>query len=205
MAVFLKKLADLVDQRVDGTLAGNTAALQAQITALENKLAVAQGTIACIVTGCSTPPSPVCTFITSYPGDDASQVDTASWMAGRATEAGIPAELPIMAALVDSGLKNLDYGDSDSVAFFQMRLGIWNQGKYDGFPDNPELQIQWFIDQARAVRAARIAAGDAAFGSDPLQWGEWVADVQRPPEQFRGRYQQRLGDARQLIELACGH
>jgi GAF domain-containing protein len=48
MAVFLKKLADLVDQRVTATLAGNTTALQAQITALENELAVAQGTIACL-------------------------------------------------------------------------------------------------------------------------------------------------------------
>jgi hypothetical protein len=58
-----------------------------------------------------------------------------------------------MAALVESGLKNLDYGDAD----------------------------------------------------DPQQWGEWIAEVQRPPEQFRGRYQLRLDDARQLIELACSN
>ena len=84
-----------------------------------------------------------------------------------------------------------------------MRVAVWNQGAYAGFPDKPELQIQWFIDQATVVRAARIAAGDSAFGSDPLTFGEWIADVLRPAEQFRGRYQLRLDEARQLIEPAC--
>jgi hypothetical protein len=146
----------------------------------------------------------VCPLI-AYPGDDAAQVDTAGWMAGRAREGGVPPELPVMAALVESGLTNLNYGDADAVGFFQMRVSVWNGGPYAGFPDNPELQIEWFIDQASAVRAARIAAGDSAFGSDPQQWGEWVADVQRPPEPFRGRYQQRLDDARRLIGQACGN
>ncbi len=75
-------------------------------------------------------------------------------------------------ALVDSGLRNLSFGDADAVGYFQMRVSIWNQGAYAGFPENPELQIPWFLDQATAVRAARIAAGDATFGSDPLSWGE---------------------------------
>ena len=124
-------------------------------------------------------------------------------MANRAREAGLPPELPIMAALVASGLRNLNFGDADAVGYFEMRESIWNQGLYAGFPDNPELQIKWFIDQANAVRAARIAAGDADFGKNPVHWGEWIADVLRPAEQFRGRYQLRLAEARQLVELAC--
>jgi hypothetical protein len=155
-----------------------------------------------IDTGCATRP-PSCLLLTRYPGDDASQVDIASWMANRAREAGLPPELPIMAALVASGLKNLPFGDADAVGYFEMRESIWNRGQYAGFPDNPELQIKWFIDQASAVRAARIAAGDVDFGKDPTQWGEWIADVERPAEQFRGRYQLRLAEARQLVELAC--
>ena len=158
---------------------------------------------ALIESGCATPPPTACVLLTSYPGDDASKVDIASWMANRAKEAHLPPELPIMAALVSSGLKNLQSGDSDSVGFFEMRVSIWNQGKYAGFPGDPELQIQWFIDQATAVRAARIAAGDAGFGKDPSGWGEWIADVERPAEQLRGRYQLRLAEARQLVELAC--
>jgi hypothetical protein len=158
-----------------------------------------------ISSGCAEPPPSTCTFIAGYPGDDASQMDTASWMAGRAQQAGLPPELPIMAALVESGLKNLDYGDADSVGFFLMRTSIWDNGPYAGFPDDPGLQMKWFIDHALEVRAERIAAGNLAFGNDPLQWGEWVADVERPADQFRGRYQLRLGDARKLIELACDH
>ena len=154
-----------------------------------------------IDTGCATPPP--CLLLTSYPGDDASRVDIASWMANRAREAGLPLELPIMAALVASGLRNLNYGDADAVGYFEMRESIWNRGPYAGFPENPELQIKWFIDQASAVRAARIAAGDADFGKDPAHWGEWIADVERPAEQYRGRYQLRLAEARQLVELAC--
>ena len=37
------------------------------------------------------------------------------------------------------------------------------------------------------------------FGKDPAKWGEWIADTERPAEQFRGRYQLRLGEARRLL------
>jgi hypothetical protein len=158
---------------------------------------------ALVESGCATPSPTACVLLTSYPGDDASRVDIASWMANRAKEAGLPPELPIMAALVSSGLKNLQSGDADSVGYFQMRKSIWNTGQYSGFPDNPDLQVKWFLDQATAVKAARIAAGDADFGTDPSRWGEWIADVERPAEQLRGRYQLRLVEARQLVELAC--
>jgi hypothetical protein len=159
---------------------------------------------ALIAAGCSQPPPITCTYRAIYPGDDAAQADIASWMAGRAVQANIPPELPLIAALADSGLRNVDFGDGDSVGFFQMRTSIWNQGAYAGFPEDPDLQMTWFLDQAAAVRAARIAAGDPAFGHDPLSWGEWAAAVQRPAEPFRGRYQLRLADARRLLDLACG-
>jgi hypothetical protein len=124
-------------------------------------------------------------------------------MAGGAVDAGVPGELPVMAALVDSGLRNLPQGASATAGYFQMRVDVWNAGDYAGFPDHPTLQLQWFIDQAQAVRQRRIAAGDAGYGSDPAGWGDWVADVQRPAEQNRGRYQLRLADARALIAAGC--
>jgi hypothetical protein len=124
-------------------------------------------------------------------------------MAHGARARGLPGELPVMASLVESGLHNIGGGDRDSVGFFQMRVEIWNTGDYAGFPDHPQLQLKWFGDQAIAVRARRIGEGDIEYGRDPSRWGEWDADVILPPAQYRGRYQLRLGEARQLIGRKC--
>jgi len=134
----------------------------------------------------------------AYPGDNASQAELAKWLAKQADAAGLPPELPVMASLVESGVKNLNFGDADSVGFFQMRVGIWNKGAYAGYPEKPELQAKWFIDQALAVKKQRLAAGKSV--TDPNQFGEWIADVERPAAQFRGRYQLRLGEARKLLK-----
>ncbi len=120
-------------------------------------------------------------------------------MADGAQRRDIPGELPVMAALVESGLHNLSPGSADSAGYFQMRVAIWNQGTYAGFPDHPDLQLRWFLDQATAVREQRRAAGDPSYGEDPSTWGEWIADVERPAQQYRGRYQLRLDEARSLI------
>ena len=144
-----------------------------------------------------------CSYPSAYPGDAAGKAAVAGWMAGHAIDAGIPGELPVMASLVDAGLVNRPPGDTDSAGYFQMRLSVWNQGDYAGFPDHPSLQLQWFIDQAIKVRQQRISQGIAQYGADPSTWGEWVADVQRPASQYRGRYQLRLDEARSLIADGC--
>ena len=115
-----------------------------------------------------------------------------------AEERGLPRELPLMASLVESGMRNLHYGDADSVGFFQMRVGIWNRGDYAGFSDKPELQVKWFLDQAASVKQQRIARGLPV--DDPKQYGEWIADVERPAEQYRGRYQLKLAEAQNLLK-----
>jgi hypothetical protein len=120
-------------------------------------------------------------------------------MADGATAAGLPPELPVMAALVESSLRNLPYGDRDSVGYFQMRLSVWNHGTYEGYLARPELQLRWFVDHAVAVQAARAAAGDSAFGADPATWGEWIAAVERPAARYHGRYQDRLAEAQALL------
>ena len=56
-----------------------------------------------------------------YPGDAAWAEAIAGWMADRARSRGLPAELPVMAALVESGLTNLNSGDSDTAGYFQTR------------------------------------------------------------------------------------
>jgi hypothetical protein len=149
----------------------------------------------------SKPPAP-CKIKGSktYPGDDAPKAEIAKWMAENAFKAGLPAELPVMGALVESGLSNLPRGDTDSAGFFQMRVGIWDSS-YPGFADDPDIQIQWFIDQALLVEASRVADGIALDDllSNELHFGGWIADVELPAAEFRGRYQLRLEEARALI------
>ena len=134
-----------------------------------------------------------------YPGDDAPKETIAAWMAREAEKRGLPGQLPVMAALVESNLTNVNFGDADSLGFFQMRVSIW-ESKYPGFAENPEKQIDWFLDTAEAVKAQRLSRGQSI--DDPSQFGEWIADIERPAEQFRGRYQLRLDEADTLLKNA---
>jgi hypothetical protein len=129
-----------------------------------------------------------------YPGNDASPQQIAAWMGAHAKRAGLPPELPVMAALTESDLRNLPYGDRDSVGFFQMRQSVWNFGPYAGYLDRPGRQLRWFIDHALAVRA-----GDPALAGDPGRWGEWAANIEQPAAQYRFRYQLQLENARALL------
>jgi cell wall-associated NlpC family hydrolase len=129
-----------------------------------------------------------------YPGNDASPRQIAAWMGAHAARVGLPPELPVMAALTESGLRNVAYGDRDSVGFFQMRQGIWDQGPYAGYLHRPGRQIKWFIEHALAARAA-----DPAVAQSPDTWGEWIANVEHPAAQYRFRYQLQLGTAQELL------
>jgi cell wall-associated NlpC family hydrolase len=139
------------------------------------------------------PETPGGTSLT-YPGNDATPQQLAAWMGTQAQQAGLPPELPVMAALTESGLRNVPYGTDDSVGFFQMRLEIWNTGQYAGYLQNPELQLEWFIQHALAAKAE-----DQSLADSPSTWGEWVANVEQPAAQFRYRYQLQLQAAQQLL------
>jgi hypothetical protein len=108
----------------------------------------------------------------------------------------------VMASLVESGVSNVQYGDADSLGFFQMRTSVWS-GQYPDFQRHPEQQLKWFIDQARSVKKQRLAGGQSAFQHDPNQFGDWIADIERPAAQYRGRYQLRLDQANGLLGQAA--
>lgn len=151
----------------------------------------------------SQPAGPsLASLIAAYPGDNASQKATARWMGRAAQAAGIPPELPVMTALVESGLHNVQAGDGDSIGFFQMEKGVWNRGPFAGFWRNPPVQLRWFINQAITVREGWVQAGDTNFGSSPSEYGLWAADIGRPASQYRGRFQLRLLGARELLRSA---
>jgi hypothetical protein len=161
--------------------------------------AVVGGLAAAAIAG----PAQACPLPVAYPGDDAPKVAIAQWMARGASGAGLPRELPVMGALVASGLQNLAQGGSDSAGYFQMRVALWNTGQYAGYPDHAELQLKWFIDYATKVRQMHLAQGEPDPLPDENAWGSWVADVLLPPEQYRGAYQLRLAEARELIGPPC--
>jgi hypothetical protein len=135
-----------------------------------------------------------------YPGDGAEKPRIARWMGRAAGEHGLPHELPVMAALTESGLENIR-GSSFS-GYFGMSRAL-DRGDYRGFPRNPELQVKWFIDTATTVRQHRVAEGRPDPAKDPAAYGSWIADVERPAREYRSRYQTRLDEARGLIANKC--
>jgi hypothetical protein len=137
---------------------------------------------------------------TAYPGDGASKPSIARWMGRAAAVRGLPQELPVMAGLAESGLRNLS-GPSYA-GFFGMHRSL-NAGPYRGFPRNPELQLRWFTDQAVLVRQREIAEGEMDYGSDESGYGLWVADVERPAPKNRSGYQPHLDAARELLGGSC--
>jgi hypothetical protein len=135
-----------------------------------------------------------------YPGDGASRERLARWMARSAAGRGLPHELPVMAAIAESGLRNLR-GDTYS-GFFGMHESL-NSGEYRGFPRNPQLQVNWFLETAAAVRQLRVAEGRPDPANDERAFGIWIADVERPAPENRSGYQPHLAEARSLIAGKC--
>jgi hypothetical protein len=136
----------------------------------------------------------------AYPGEDAAKERLARWMARRAAERGLPHELPVMAAIAESGLRNLR-GESYH-GFFGMHESL-NSGEYRGFPRNPELQVNWFLDTASRVRQRRVAELMPDPATDPGSYGLWIADVERPAPENRSGYQPNLDEARRLVAGKC--
>jgi hypothetical protein len=136
----------------------------------------------------------------TYPGDDAEKARIARWMARGAADRGLPRELPVMAALTESGIQNLRGGSF--AGYFGMSHAL-NTGDYRGFPRNPDLQMRWFTDTAMLVRQRRVAEGRPDPAKEPAAYGTWIADVERPARQYRSRYQTHLEEARDLIAAKC--
>lgn len=138
----------------------------------------------------------------AYPGDDAKQSAIARWMARGAALRDLPQELPVMAGLAESGLRNLRPPGGSFFGFFGMHRSL-NTGPYRGFPKDPELQLRWFTDTAVVVRQRRMAEGDEDFGVESSGYGLWIADVERPAPENRDGYQPYLDDADALLDGSC--
>jgi hypothetical protein len=135
-----------------------------------------------------------------YPGDEAGRERIARWMAGGAAARGLPHELPVMAGIAESGLRNIK--GRDYHGFFGMHESL-DAGDYRGFPENPALQLRWFLDTAALVRQRRVAEGRPDPAADETAFGIWIADVERPAPENRPLYQRHLTEARRLVAGRC--
>lgn len=88
--------------------------------------------------------------------------------------------------LVESNLRNLSGGDADSAGWRQERASLYKD------PTNLDASIHRFFTETAAVRDKYGSAGSLA------------AAVQRPAAQYRGRYQERSGEAQSLLGGASG-
>ena len=153
-------------------------------------------------TGGTPVPGPGDPCPAAYPGDDAEQKAIARWMARGAALRDLPEQLPVMAGLAESGLRNVHHPGGAYFGFFGMHSSL-NAGPYKGFRKDPELQLRWFTDTAVAVRQRAIAEGDADFGDDSSGYGLWIAGVERPAPENRHGYQTYLDDADALLSGSC--
>ena len=153
-------------------------------------------------TGGTPVPGPGDPCPAAYPGDDAAQPALARWMARAAALRDVPQELPVMAALAESGLRNLNRRGNPFAGFFSMHRSL-NKGDYGGFPRNPQLQLDWFLDTAVIVRQREIADGAEDYAATSEGLGLWVADVERPAPQNRDGYQPYFDDADALLTESC--
>jgi hypothetical protein len=152
--------------------------------------------------GGASPPGPGDPCPSAYPGKGADREAIASWMARGAALRDVPEQLPVMAALAESGLRNLNKRGNPFAGFFSMHRSL-SKGPYRGFPKKPDLQLLWFLDTAVTVRQREIAEGDEDYGTDSDSYGTWIADVERPAPENRKGYQPYLDDAGELLDEPC--
>jgi hypothetical protein len=93
------------------------------------------------------------------------------------------------AAIVESGIRNLNFGDAASHGVFQQQWTVGEWGTLEQTLD-PVHATRAFLQTAR-----RMDRGQSA--------GELAADVQRPREDLRYKYAAVEGQARALIEGHC--
>lgn len=128
--------------------------------------------------------------------DDNARLKLVRDIAQMAKHYGVPAEIPLMTALVESNFKNVHYGDRDSLGMFQQR-DAWGPASVRL---NPLKSARMFLlggqgGQPGAVDYIRRyrSLGQAAYG-------RWCQAVQ--VSAFPDRYQTRLHEARELLRAA---
>ncbi len=109
---------------------------------------------------------------------------------------GLPPELPIITALVESNFRNVNFGDRDSLGMFQQRAA-WGPRSVRL---NPIKSARMFFDGGRGGQRGAVDFKHHFKGRGPSAYGAWAQAVQ--VSAFPDRYQQRMGEARRLLRAA---
>ncbi len=119
-------------------------------------------------------------------------------MAELARKAGIPPELPVMTALVETRFRNLKYGDRDSQGIFQQRAP-WGSAANR---TNVEKATHMFL-HGGATGQPGAAAYKSKYGNLPHtaeNLGKWAQKVQ--VSAFPDRYKNEYNNARAMLHDA---
>lgn len=133
--------------------------------------------------------------IRRVPGFSTQQLSYVKEMAAAAKAAGIPPELPVMTALVETRLRNLPHGDRDSVGLFQQR-NAWGS---HADRMNVAKSTHMFLHGGRAGQPGAVDY-KRMFGSLPPtahNLGRWAQKVQ--VSAFPHRYAEEYATARRLL------
>jgi predicted secreted protein len=87
----------------------------------------------------------------------------------------------VQTGIVESGLRNLNYGDADSQGWRQERASLYKN------PTNIKASVRRFREEFQQ----HYDPGEASY--------EVAAQVQRPAEQYRGRYKDVAGQAEKIL------
>ncbi len=130
-------------------------------------------------------------------GFSAQQVGYVRVMVRAARAAGVPPELVVITALVETRLRNVNFGDRDSIGLFQQR-NAWGS-RADRL--DVEKSTRMFLYGGKAGQPGAVKY-KGRYGSSDRQLGEWAQAVQRSA--FPRRYEKEVGLARKLIAAAGG-
>lgn len=126
---------------------------------------------------------------TDAPDLDAEQRKNVSIIMQVAADMGLGDEYvlaAISAGIVESGLRNIGYGDRDSIGMYQQRDHYGTKAQRM----DPYWSTQKFFEEALRYDGETI--------------GEWVANTQRPAKQYRGRYDEVMGQASAIFARISG-
>ena len=152
----------------------------------------ASGDIACALPSSTTTPD--------VPGLDATQTANAEIIISVAAQMGLPAQAAVIAvatAMQESGLRNLDYGDQDSLGLFQQRP---SQGW--GTPAeilDPEYAARAFYTRLVTIPdwqtlPLTVAAQDVQHSGYPGAYAQWQNLAEQAVADLTGRTCNQTGD-----------
>lgn len=145
--------------------------------------------------------SPVTDAPTSWPGNNASKSAKAKWMGAAAQEVGLPAVLPVMAALGESGMNQYAKNKtSGATGLFQI-ITRYHPGVD---PLDPEASLKWFLEVARTPEKKRYSVSrritlKQALAQGEGMYGEWISRDIEGSDAAGSYYQGFLGQAKALL------